>query len=98
MSARIRGLAVELPKAYPITGWDNGAADILGEAFTADELAALAVAAAGGRKVAIGMGDVIAQAVMAAPTGGPWSRLSNILAVAAHRAAGRVAEDAAPAT
>lgn len=82
----IHGLPVDqVPHPHPVTGRGRHLVDALEKTFTSDELAALAVAAAGGPDMAAGRGALVAQGVMAAPDG-PWPRLANFLATAAHHA------------
>jgi hypothetical protein len=86
----IHGLPVDqIPAPRPITGWGHALVDALERVFTVDELAALAVGAAGAPAMVAGRGALVAQGIVADPDG-PWPRLVNALAVAAHTAADRV--------
>lgn len=85
----VHGLPVDqVPTPRPVTGWAHALVDTLERVFTVDELAALAVAAAGAPAMAAGRGALVAQGVVADPDG-PWPRLVNALALAAHTAAER---------
>lgn len=87
----IHGLPVEVPTPRPVSGWAHALVDALERVFTIDELAALAVGAAGAPPMAAGRGALVAQGIVADPDG-PWPRLVNVLALAAHEAAERAAE------